>query len=128
MRKLFITLMILLLCHNSLMAHVKSIDVLELQRKLESSTETIFLLDVRSKEEYQSGHIKNSINIPHDVLIKDINLIGEYRNESLVVYCRSGVRAQLVIDKLLENDFNHIIDINGDMLAWIESDLPIEKD
>jgi hypothetical protein len=38
------------------------------------------------------------------------------------------VRAQLVIDKLLENDFNHIIDINGDMLAWIESDLPIEKD
>ena len=128
MRKLFITLMILLLCHNSLMAHIKSIDVLELQRKLESSTETIFLLDVRSKQEYQSGHIKNSINIPHDVLIKDINLIGEYRNESLVVYCRSGVRAQLVIDKLLENDFNHIIDINGDMLAWIESDLPIEKD
>ena len=120
--------MILLLCHNSLMAHVESIDVLELQRKLESSTETIFLLDVRSKQEYQSGHIKNSINIPHDVLIKDINLIGEYRNESLVVYCRSGVRAQLVIDKLLENDFNHIIDINGDMLAWIESDLPIEKD
>ncbi len=128
MRKLFITLMILLLCHNSLMAHIKSIDVLELQRKLENSTETIFLLDVRSKEEYQLGHIKNSINIPHDVLIKDINLIGEYRNESLVVYCRSGVRAQLVIDKLLENDFNHIIDINGDMLAWIESDLPIEKD
>ncbi len=128
MRKLFITLMILLLCHNSLMAHVESIDVLELQRKLESSTETIFLLDVRSKQEYQSGHIKNSINIPHDVLIKDINLIGEYRNEPLVVYCRSGVRAQLVIDKLLENDFNHIIDINGDMLAWIESDLPIEKD
>ena len=128
MRKLFITLMILLLCHNSLMAHIKSIDVLELQRKLESSTETIFLLDVRSKEEYQSGHIKNSINIPHDVLIKDINLIGEYRNEPLVVYCRSGVRAQLVIDKLLDNDFNHIIDINGDMLAWIESDLPIEKD
>ncbi|HJL81486.1 MAG TPA: rhodanese-like domain-containing protein [Gammaproteobacteria bacterium] len=128
MRKLFITLMILLLCHNSLMAHVESIDVLELQRKLESSTETIFLLDVRSKQEYQSGHIKNSINIPHDVLIKDINLIGEYRNEPLVVYCRSGVRAQLVIDKLLDNDFNHIIDINGDMLAWIESDLPIEKD
>ena len=128
MRKLFITLTILLLCHNSLMAHVESIDVLELQRKLESSTETIFLLDVRSKQEYQSGHIKNSINIPHDVLIKDINLIGEYRNEPLVVYCRSGVRAQLVIDKLLDNDFNHIIDINGDMLAWIESDLPIEKD
>ena len=128
MRKLFITLMILLLCHNSLMAHVESIDVLELQRKLESSTETIFLLVVRSKQEYQSGHIKNSINIPHDVLIKDINLIGEYRNEPLVVYCRSGVRAQLVIDKLLDNDFNHIIDINGDMLAWIESDLPIEKD
>ncbi len=128
MKKLFITLIILLLCHNPLMANIKSIDVLELQRKLESSTEKFFLLDVRSKEEYQSGHIKNSINIPHDVLIKDINLIGEYRNESLVVYCRSGVRAQLVIDKLLENDFNHIIDINGDMLAWIESDLPIEKD
>jgi len=128
MKKLFITLIILLLCHNQLMANIKSIDVLELQRKLESSTEKFFLLDVRSKEEYQSGHIKNSINIPHEELIEDINLISQYKNESLIVYCRSGVRAQLVIDKLLENDFNHIIDINGDMLAWIESDLPIEKD
>ncbi len=128
MKKLFITLIILLLCHNSLMANIESIDVLELQRRLESQTEKIFLLDVRSKKEHQSGHIKNSINIPHDLLIKDIDLIGEYKNELLVVYCRSGVRAQLVIDKLLENDFNHIIDINGDMLAWIESDLPIEKD
>jgi len=128
MKKLFITLIILLLCHNPLMANIKSTDVLELQRKLESSTEKFFLLDVRSKEEYQSGHIKNSINIPHEELIEDINLISQYKNESLIVYCRSGVRAQLVIDKLLENDFNHIIDINGDMLAWIESDLPIEKD
>ncbi len=87
-----------------------------------------FSFGCQIKKEHQSGHIKNSINIPHDVLIKDIDLIGEYKNELLVVYCRSGVRAQLVIDKLLENDFNHIIDINGDMLAWIESDLPIEKD
>ena len=110
------------------MANIKSIDVLELQRKLESSTEKFFLLDVRSKEEYQSGHIKNSINIPHEELIEDINLISQYKNESLIVYCRSGVRAQLVIDKLLENDFKKIIDMNGDMLAWIESDLPIEKD
>ncbi|SUZ57528.1 uncharacterized protein METZ01_LOCUS10382 [marine metagenome] len=110
------------------MANIKSIDVLELQRKLESSTENFFLLDVRSKEEYQSGHIKNSINIPHEELIEDINLISQYKNESLIVYCRSGVRAQLVIDKLLENDFKNIIDMNGDMLAWIESDLPIEKD
>jgi len=128
MKKLFITLIILLLCHNPLMANIKSIDVLELQRKLESSTENFFLLDVRSKEEYQSGHIKNSINIPHEELIEDINLISQYKNESLIVYCRSGVRAQLVIDKLLENDFKKIIDMNGDMLAWIESDLPIEKD
>ena len=128
MKKIFFTLIILLLCHNPLMANIKSIDVLELQRKLESSTEKIFLLDVRSKEEYQSGHIKNSINIPHEELIEDINLISQYKNESLIVYCRSGVRAQLVIDKLLENDFKNIIDMNGDMLAWIESDLPIEKD
>ena len=128
MKKLFITLIILLLCHNPLMANIKSIDVLELQRKLESSTENFFLLDVRSKEEYQSGHIKNSINIPHEELIEDINLISQYKNESLIVYCRSGVRAQLVIDKLLENDFKNIINMNGDMLAWIESDLPIEKD
>ena len=128
MKKLFITLIILLLCHNPLMANIKSIDVLELQRKLESSTENFFLLDVRSKEEYQSGHIKNSINIPHEELIEDINLISQYKNDSLIVYCRSGMRAQLVIDKLLENDFKNIIDMNGDMLAWIESDLPIEKD
>ena len=76
-------------------------------------------------EEYQSGHIKDSINVPHDQLILNVDALDQYRNQPIVVFCRSGKRAQLVIDVLIENKFDQIVDLEGDMLAWKTSGFPV---
>ena len=101
-------------------------NVSQLKTKLDQSSEEIILLDVRSKEEFATGSIKDSINIPHEDLLIDIALVSEYKTKKLIVYCRSGRRAELVINELEKNGFLDIIDIDGDIMAWSQSNYPLE--
>jgi len=99
--------------------------VTELKTKIDQSSEPLVLLDVRTTEEFESGRIKNSINIPHEILLSNIGLVSEYNDEQLVVYCRSGKRASLVIEALEKNGFTNVVDIEGDILAWSEANYPL---
>ena len=114
----------MLFCSN-ILAEVELIDSQELKQRIENSKEGLILIDVRTLEEYQSGHIKNSINIPHDQLILNVNVLDQYRNQPIVVFCRSGRRAQLVIETLIENKFDQIVDLEGDIVAWKRSGFPV---
>lgn len=82
------------------------------------------LLDVRTAEEYASGHIEGSLNIPHDQITADD--ISTLRNhQQLVVYCRMGGRATFA-GQLLESEGLSpiIIDENG-MAYWYEQNYPV---
>ena len=123
MKKL--TLILGLAFCSDIFAEVELIDVHELKQRIDNPDKTLILLDVRTVSEYQSGHIKDSINIPHDQLILNVNILDQYRNQPIVVFCRSGRRAQLVIDVLIEKKFGQIVDLEGDILAWKRSGFPV---
>ena len=122
-----LTLLILLLFSSNLHA-IELLTVKELKKELDQTDQTFILLDVTTIEEFNSGRIKNSINIPHDLLLSDTSLIAGYKNETVVVYCRSGKRASLVLERLSDEGFRTLIDIDGDMLAWNSANLPLEKE
>ena len=105
----------------------KIVNVTELNKINQASEENNLLLDVRTKEEFNLGHIPNAINISHDLLLTNINLLSDHKKKNIYVYCRSGPRAGLVINELLNNGFNNIIDVEGDFLSWVNAELPIEK-
>ena len=123
MKKL--TLILGLVFCSHILAEVELIDASALKKRIENPDNNFILLDVRTVGEYQSGHIKDSINIPHDQLIQNIDVLDQYRNQPIVVFCRSGRRAQLVIDTLIQNKFDQIVDLEGDMLAWKTSGFPV---
>lgn len=66
----------------------KSTSTSELKEKVSKGA---ILLDVRTKEEYSSGHAKGSVNIPLDVLSERINSLK--RNVPVVAVCASGARS-----------------------------------
>ena len=66
-----------------------------------------FLLDVRTPEEFQSGHIPESINIPLDTLEHAALPQGP-----LFVYCRSGVRSRTAYHILKQRGAT-VVDIGG---------------
>ena len=123
MRKL--TLILGLAFCSHILAEVELIDASILKKRIENPEKSLILLDVRTVKEYQSGHIKDSINIPHDQLILNVNVLDQYRNQPIVVFCRSGRRAQLVIETLIENKFDQIVDLQGDIQAWKTSGFPV---
>ena len=123
MKRTYLAL-ILLLSFDALSAELWS--VAQLQEAISKSDHKTVLLDVRTQSEYNDGHIQNAINIPHDQILKEPQLVSAYKDSQVVVFCRSGVRAGKVIEMLEGLGFKEIIDIDGDMLAWNEAGHSVE--
>lgn len=116
--------LILLMSFDALSAELWS--VAQLQKAISKSDHKPVLLDVRTQSEYNDGHIQDAINIPHDQILKEPQLVSAYKDSQVVVFCRSGVRAGKVIEMLEGLGFKEIIDIDGDMLAWNEAGHSVE--
>lgn len=123
MKRTYLAL-ILLMSFDALSAELWS--VAQLQKAISKSDHKPVLLDVRTQSEYNDGHIQDAINIPHDQILKEPQLVSAYKDSQMVVFCRSGVRAGKVIEMLEGLGFKEIIDIDGDMLAWNEAGHSVE--
>ena len=123
MKRTYLSL-ILLMSFDVLSAELWS--VAQLQKAISKSGHKPVLLDVRTQSEYNDGHIQDAINIPHDQILKEPQLVSAYKDSQMVVFCRSGVRAGKVIEMLEGLGFKEIIDIDGDMLAWNEAGYTLE--
>ena len=71
------------------------------------------ILDVRTPEEYASGHIKLSMNVPHDRIEEGMAGLEEFQDQSVVVYCRSGKRASSAKEALEKNGFKNVTNAGG---------------
>lgn len=85
----------------------------------------IVLLDVRSAEEYNEGHIDGAINISHNAIKENLSMLTKYKNSTVVVYCRSGRRAAAAEEILSANGFSKLQHLTGDMNGWLEAKLPV---
>lgn len=77
----------------------------------------IFLLDVRTQEEYEQGHIKNSVLVPLSILEEKIDQILKDKEQTILVYCRSGVRSKQATMILIQKGYNKVLDMGG-IMDW----------
>ena len=71
------------------------------------------LIDVRSADEYKSGYIEGSLNIPHDEVKALADAIGPDMDRQVVLYCRSGRRVGVVQKQLEKMGYNGIFNATG---------------
>lgn len=77
------------------------------------------LVDVRTPSEYNSGHIKNAINIDFFNASKFENSFEKLnKNKPVYLYCRSGARSQKAARKLAGMGFSEIYDLRGGYNVW----------
>ena len=98
-------------------------DVHELAKQMPSFA-SLFLVDVRTPEEWSAGHIPGSHHIELLDLEKSQHQLP--KNQLIAFICRSGHRASLAAS-LLEIAGFPVANIQGGMEAWTHSDLPIKK-
>ncbi len=76
----------------------------------------VFILDVRTQEEYDAGHIKGSTLIPLQVIDKRLNEIPKDRK--ILVYCRTGHRSAQASEILANNGFTQVYNMKGGITGW----------
>lgn len=95
----------------------KNIGKNELKKIIENK-EDIFLLDIRTKEEYEEGNIDTSVNIPLQNLLYDIDDIEEYKDKKVVVYCRSGHRSITACNILSMSGFTDLYNLEKGIIDY----------
>jgi rhodanese-related sulfurtransferase len=85
----------------------------------------LFLLDVRTPQEYAEGHIAGAVNVPYDQLATRLAEVP--KDKDVVLYCRSGRRAGIAADVLAANGYSRLSHLEGDMNAWMEKGRPVVK-
>lgn len=85
----------------------------------------VLILDVRTQEEYDAGHIRNSTLIPVQVLDKRWNELP--RDKKILVYCKSGSRSAQASGILVNNGFKEIYNMKGGITDWINAGYDVIK-
>ena len=84
----------------------------------------VFLLDVRTQEEWDEYHAPDTTLIPLDQLEGRLDELPQ--DEEIVVVCRSGNRSQAGRDILRNNGFERSTSMSGGLNAWRAAGYPIE--
>lgn len=101
---------------NSTIINVKKISSEEAKNIIDTSNDEI-IIDVRWKDEYEDGHIKDSILIPLDTLENTIEDIVKNKDSQILVYCRSGRRSAEASKIIKSLSYNNIYDFGG-IIDW----------
>ena len=82
--------------------------------KIMSESSDYILLDVRSLDEFASGHIPGAVLYPHDNISEQTcETILPNKKQRIFVYCRSGRRSKIAAQKLIDLKYTNIIEIGG---------------
>ena len=73
----------------------------------------IVLVDVRTPEEYRTGHKEGALNIPVDEVEQRAAQLLPDKNAVILVYCRSGVRSRQASEKLIKLGYKKVFDMGG---------------
>ena len=85
------------------------------------------LLDVRTANEFASGHIENAINVVYSMFGFEDQLKNLDKNKTYLIYCRSGARSGRALRIMKKNGFNQVYNLDGGLLSWQSNGLPIVK-
>jgi phage shock protein E len=118
-----VTATVLAGCSNS--AAIEDVDVPQAATILDQGEAII--LDVRTPQEYASGHLPGAINI--DVEASDFadRVSGLDEAAETLVYCQTGNRSGVATDQMADLGFSDLADLQGGIEAWSAAGEPVTQ-
>ena len=126
MRKLiasFAALILLAGCSSTGSATTVNLNVSEFSQKI--TEPGVIVLDVRTPEEFASGHIEGALNIDFNSgnFANEITRLNP--SETYAVYCRSGSRSGQAASIMHKAGFHDVSNLNGGVIDWTDAGLPL---
>ncbi len=126
MKKLIATFAALILlagCSSTGSATTVNLNVSEFSQKL--TEPDVIILDVRTPEEFASGHIQGALNINFNSgdFANEITRLNP--SENYAIYCRSGSRSGQAASIMHKAGFHDVSNLNGGVIDWTNAGLPL---
>ena len=86
-------------------------------KELMDTQKGYIILDTRTQEEYDQGHIPGAILIPYDEVLEKAEGILTDKDQLILVYCRSGRRSKIAADDLVKLGYTNIREFGG-IIDW----------
>ena len=83
------------------------------------------LVDVRTPEEFEVGHLPRAMHISRGLLEFKIGAMIPDKNANIIMYCRTGARSALTTARLQEMGYTNVKNMDGAFKAWGEAGYPI---
>ena len=119
MKKLFLILftsLFLMSCKGQETEHFKILDSAQYEQVTSGNKVTV--IDVRTPQEYQDGHIENAQNINVQSADFKAKMENFDKDKPIYIYCRSGARSAKAGKILEDMGFKEIYDLKGGILSW----------
>ena len=81
------------------------------------ASQEVVVVDVRTREEYDGGHIENAVLVPNESIGSEMPEALPDKETTLLIYCRSGRRSKDATQKLLELGYQSVYDFGG-VIDW----------
>ena len=92
-----------------------------------ASDKRYVVLDVRTSQEFNAGHLPGAINLDINAPDFDQQAKALDKDKAYLVHCASGVRSVKACDKLGQIDFHRLYNLPGGFKAWVKAGQPVEK-
>ena len=86
-------------------------------KQIMDSEEGYIILDVRTQEEYDEGHIPGATQISHEEIEEKAEDVLTDKDQLILVYCRSGRRSKIAAEALVELGYTNIKEFGG-IIDW----------
>ena len=86
-------------------------------KQIMDSEDGYIILDARTQEEYDQGHIPGAIVISHEEIAEKAEEVLTDKDQLILVYCRSGRRSKIAAEALVELGYTNIKEFGG-IIDW----------
>jgi rhodanese-related sulfurtransferase len=86
------------------------------------------LVDVRSKAEFDSGHILDARHVPQEEIAQSAETLKRFKEKVVIVCCESGMRSGAAARVLQAQGFTKVVNLRGGLQAWRTENLPLVKE
>jgi rhodanese-related sulfurtransferase len=112
---------------GAILANFESISAKEANDLLGSHKNDAIVLDVRTEDEFKNdGHIDGAILIPIGSLASQLSKLQTYKDKTILVYCRSGMRS-VSASRILVNAGYKVYNLKGGVNGWKSSGYAIRN-
>ena len=86
------------------------------------------VVDLRTRQEFESGHIVGSLNIDAEQLASQLDKLNHYKDKGIILCCARGNISPREARKLINQGYEKVYCLKGGISSWQNASLPLTKE